>query len=85
MGVKVWRCVEYGYEDPMIEDAITKLPRLKKDNEWDVIDRENYEANSRAINAIYCALSVSEFHRVSSYMTAKEVWDVLQIDRKSVV
>ena len=77
MGVNVWRCVEYGYEDPMIEDDTTKLSRPKKDNEWSVIDRENYDANSRAINALYCAISVPEFHRVSSYTTAKEVWDAL--------
>ena len=63
----------------MIEDATTKLSRMKKDSEWDVIDRDNFEANSRAINALYCALSVSEFHHIPSYTTAKEVWDVLQI------
>ena len=79
MGVNVWRSVEHGYEDPMIEDETTKLSRPKKDNEWSVIDRENYDANSRAINALYYAISVPEFHRVSSYTTAKEVWDVLQI------
>ena len=79
MGMKVWSSVQYGYEASMIEDATTKLSRLKKDSEWDVIDRNNFEANSVAINALYCALSMSEFHRVSSYTTDKEVWDILQI------
>ena len=77
LGVRVLRSVQYGYEIPMIEDASTKQLRVKTDSEWNTSDRESFDANSRVVNAIYCALTVPEFNRISSYTTAKEVWDVL--------
>ena len=79
LGVRVWRSVLYGYELPIIEDAVTKKSRPKLDSEWNTGDNDSFEANSRALGAIYGALRKSEFSRISSCSTAKEAWDVLQI------
>ena len=35
-------------------------------------------ANSKAINAIFCGVSVDEFHRISHVKTAQEVWKILK-------
>ena len=35
-------------------------------------------ANSKAINAIFCGVSTNEFHRISHVKTAKEVWTILE-------
>ena len=72
LGVRVWRSVQYGYELPVVEDAVTKLPHIKLFSEWNTVDNESFEANSHALGAIYGALRKSEFSRISSCSTAKE-------------
>ena len=37
------------------------------------------QLNAKAINALYCALNVNEFNRVSSYSSVKEIWDRLEV------
>ena len=34
-------------------------------------------ANSKAINAIFCGVSIDEFHRILHVKTAKEAWTML--------
>jgi len=38
--------------------------------------------DAKAIYSIYCALSPTEYNRISSCSTAKEVWDRLHITYK---
>ena len=35
-------------------------------------------ANSKAINAIFCSVSTNEFHRISHVKTVKEAWTILE-------
>ena len=35
-------------------------------------------ANSKALNAIFCGISLDEFHRISHVSIAKEVWQILE-------
>lgn len=79
LGVKVWRSVRYGYEAPTIEDTTTKQMRAKEDKEWNIADNDSFEANSKALGAIYGALSKTEFSRISACTTAKEAWDILRV------
>ena len=37
------------------------------------------QLNAKAINALYCALSVNEFNRVSSCSSTKEILDRLEV------
>ncbi|KAI8529805.1 hypothetical protein RHMOL_Rhmol11G0002200 [Rhododendron molle] len=77
LGVRVWRSVRNGYEAPTIKDTTTKQMRAKEDTEWNSADNDSFEANSKALGAIYGALSETEFSRISACTTAKETWDIL--------
>ena len=62
--------------------SINNLITLKPENEWDDNDRRMAQLNAKEINALYCALSVNEFNRVSSYSSAKKIWDRLEVTHK---
>ena len=63
---KVWQTVEIGWTKP--KEAPT---------DWDdaKIKAENF--NSKALNALFSAVTNEEFKKISSTKTAKEVWTVL--------
>ncbi|KAG5560256.1 hypothetical protein RHGRI_003522 [Rhododendron griersonianum] len=84
LGIKVWRSVSYGYEEPTIEDAITKEIRVKNEAEWDSGDITNCETNARALGAIFGAMSRNEVTRISSCVTAKEAWDILRTSHERI-
>ena len=35
-------------------------------------------ANTKALNAIFCGVSLDEFHRISHITVAKEAWQILE-------
>ena len=45
---------------------------------WDKAALVASNANSRALNAIFCGVSLDEFHRISHITVAKEVWEILE-------
>ncbi|KAG5553092.1 hypothetical protein RHGRI_011080 [Rhododendron griersonianum] len=53
--------------------------RLKENTEWNTADNYSFEANSRALGAIYGALSKTKFSRISTCDTAKEAWEILRV------
>ena len=63
----VWDSVENGYVKPMIAKF-----------EWDKAALALANANSEAINAIFCGVSTDEFHRISHVETTKEAWTILE-------
>ena len=64
---KVWQAVEIDQTKP------TEAP-----TNWDdaKIKAENF--NSRALNALFSAITNEEFKKISSTETSKEVWTILQ-------
>ena len=64
---KVWQAVEIGWTKPKEAPA-----------DWDdaKIKAENF--NSRALNALFSAVTDEEFKKISSTKTAKEAWTILQ-------
>ena len=58
---------ENGYVKPIIAKS-----------EWDKAALTLANANSKAINAIFCGVSPDEFHRISYVVTAKEAWTILE-------
>ncbi|GAV80928.1 UBN2 domain-containing protein [Cephalotus follicularis] len=42
-------------------------------------DRRTVQMNAKAKHIIICAMNSSEFNRVSSYVSAKEMWDKLEV------
>ena len=47
--------------------------------EWDKVALALANANSKAINAIFCGVSPDEFHRISQVETAMEAWTILEM------
>ena len=63
----VWDSIENWYVLP----TITKF-------EWDKATPALANANSKAMNAIFCVVSPDEFHKISHMETAKEAWTILE-------
>ena len=63
----VWDAVEEGW---------TKLEATK--STWDKATIVAANANSKALNAIFCGVSLDKFHRISHITVAKEAWEILE-------
>ena len=63
----VWDSVENGYVKPITAKS-----------KWDKVALALANANSKAINAIFCGVSTNEFHRISHVEIAKETWTILE-------
>ena len=63
----VWDAVEAGW---------TKLEATK--SIWDQAALVAANANSKALNAIFCGVSPEEFHKISHITIAKEAWEILE-------
>ena len=64
---RVWNSVEYGWEKP------TTLV-----SEWQTSQKEVAAFNSKAMNAIFNAVSMEEFKRISNVEIAHIAWNILQ-------
>ena len=64
---KMWQAVEIGWTKP--KEAPTN---------WDDAKIKAANFNSRALNALFSAVTNEEFKKISSTKTAKEVWTILQ-------
>ena len=63
---KVWQAVEIGWTKP------TEVP-----TDWDDARIKAANFNSRALNALFSAVTNEEFKKISCTKTAKEAWTIL--------
>ena len=66
--------------DQAIWDAIEigqTRPKTTKST-WDMAALAASNANSKALNAIFCGVSPDEFHRISHITIANEAWQILE-------
>ena len=63
---KVWQVVEIGWTKPKEASA-----------DWDEARIKAANFNSRALNALFSAVTNEEFKKISSTETAKEAWTIL--------
>ena len=63
----VWDVVDVGWARPEAAKST-----------WDMVALTAANANSKALNAIFCGVSPYEFHRISHITIAKEVWQILE-------
>ena len=63
----VWDAVEIGW---------TRLEAAK--STWNKAALAASNANSKALNVIFCGVSPDEFHRISHITIAKEAWQILE-------
>ncbi|KAH9743401.1 hypothetical protein KPL70_003287 [Citrus sinensis] len=54
----------------------------KPSREWNEFEKRKAFLNSKAMNALFCALDKKEFHRVSSCESANEIWHKLEVAYK---
>ena len=64
---KVWQAVEIGWTKP--KEALA---------DWDEAKIMAKNFNSKALNALFIAVTNEEFKKISSTKTAKEAWTILQ-------
>ena len=64
---KVWQAVEIGWTKPKEVPA-----------DWDEAKIKAANFNSRALNALFSAVTNEEFKKISSTETANEAWTILQ-------
>ena len=64
---KVWQVVEIGWTEP------TEVP-----TDWVDAKIKAVNFNSRALNALFSAVTNEEFKKISSTATANEAWTILQ-------
>ena len=64
---KVWQAVEIGWTKPKEVSA-----------DWDEAKIKAANFNSRALNALFSAVTNEEFKKISSTKTAEEAWTILQ-------
>ena len=63
----VWDAIEIGWTKPEAAKST-----------WDKAALAASNANSIALNAIFCGVSSDEFHRISHITVAKEAWQILE-------
>ena len=63
----VWGAVDIGWTRPEAAKST-----------WDKATLAAFNANSKALNTIFCSVSLSEFHRISHITVAKEAWQILE-------
>ena len=68
---KVWQVVEIGWVKPKETPA-----------NWDEAKIKAANFNSKALNALFSAVTNKEFKKISSYETTKEAWTILQTTYK---
>ena len=68
---RVWNSVEYGWEKPT-----TPV------NEWQTSQKEAAAFNRKAMNAIFNAVSMEEFKRISNVEVAHTTWNILKTVHK---
>ena len=64
---RVWNYVEYRWEKPTTFVS-----------EWQTSQKETAAFNTKAMNAIFNAVSMEEFKRISNIEIAHTAWNILQ-------
>ena len=67
----LWNIIVNGPHIPT--PTLNNLVTLKLKNDWDENDRRITQLNAKAINALYCALSISGFNRIFFYTSVKQI------------
>ncbi|KAH9698219.1 hypothetical protein KPL71_023937 [Citrus sinensis] len=75
---EIWEVVYDGPFMPLTKNEVGEdIP--KPSREWNELEKRKVSLNSKAINALFCALDKKEFHRVSSCESANEIWHKLEV------
>ena len=73
----LWNIIVNGPHIPT--HSLNNIVTLKIKNYWDENDRRMAQLNAKNSNALYYALSVSEFNRISFCTSTKEIQNRLEV------
>ena len=73
----VWDIIETGYTPPT--ETVNGIVTPKPKSRWDANDKKLYSIDSKAMNALICALDKTEYNRISHCNTAQEIWHTLEV------
>ena len=68
MDFNLWNIVELGFQKSS-----------KPMNEWNDLEKKIFSLNTRAMNALFCALDKNEFNHISLCKTTHEIWHTLEV------
>ncbi|KAH9791901.1 hypothetical protein KPL71_003915 [Citrus sinensis] len=75
---EIWKVVCDGPFMPLTKNEFGEdIP--KPSREWNELEKRKASLNSKAMNALFCALDKKEFHRMSSCESANEIWHKLEV------
>ncbi|KAH9697592.1 hypothetical protein KPL71_023665 [Citrus sinensis] len=75
---EIWEIVNDGPFMPLTKNEVGEdIPKPSRD--WNEFQKRKASLNSKAMNALFCALDKKEFHRVSSCESAHEIWHKLEV------
>ncbi|WRX18658.1 hypothetical protein QQP08_011145 [Theobroma cacao] len=76
---EMWDVITDGPFIPLTLNVVTNEIIPKPRSEWTEAETKKSLNKFKAINTLHCALTPTEFNKVSSCTTAKHVWDKLKI------
>ncbi|GAA0155187.1 hypothetical protein LIER_12969 [Lithospermum erythrorhizon] len=74
---KTWKAILTGWTPPTQQNVAGAVV-VKQEVEWTVAEKELSLDNNKALNVIFCVVNVEVFKMISSYIVAKEAWEVLE-------
>ncbi|WRX08097.1 hypothetical protein QQP08_000584 [Theobroma cacao] len=76
---EMWDIITDGPFIPSTLNVVTNELMPKPRSEWTEAETKKVQTYFKAINTLHCALTPTEFNKVSSCTTVKQVWDKLRI------
>ncbi|RVW25277.1 hypothetical protein CK203_114772 [Vitis vinifera] len=76
----VWDVIK---DDPTFPTKLVDgvlVPKPKQ--EWNELDRRNFQLNAKAVFTLQCAMDRNEYNRICQCKSAKEIWRLLEITHK---
>ncbi|KAL5562884.1 hypothetical protein UlMin_032631 [Ulmus minor] len=83
MEYELWEVIEKGPYIPMNKVEGSSVEKSK--SEWNDTDKKQISINAKAMNILFCALSMEEFNRIRSCKTAKDIWNTLEYTTSEMV
>ena len=74
--MRTFLCSIDGTVQDVVDVGLTRSEAIKSTQDKAALVATN--ENSKALNAIFCGVSLDEFHRISHVTIAKEAWQILE-------
>nr|CAD1818578.1 unnamed protein product [Ananas comosus var. bracteatus] len=79
---RVWQSIAFGWKHPT--EKVDNVDAPEPRNKWSKEEIDLSSSNGRGMNALFNALFQTEFSRVSTCETAKEIWDTLEVTHEII-